>query len=770
MPDTDMLTPSEISFPEQEQLLFKHDPLDPIRSKLPWFPTDNVREIFIGEKKFRQRYYDKDLIQTICEYHAFYPENYYNLWEMMQEYDLLQTHDSKTVLDISPNTRMGGLESILRMRETNALHYRDDEYTHLRTDELSDMSKRILAVYNFESMPIEESNDWEHEEFQFVHVDDANVWPDMEGKVTLAEHGVLMLRFPNIISEQDHAILENLVNQFEEVQLVKPQISHIWNPETYVLCTNYMPNEHQLQIQNIEYFQQKICRAQNQFFRQEPDQLEASLAWAEKYKIRVKEYYVLDDVGKTAKELINLHSQFKQYELKPQKTGLNRNQVLDMMLTHDYLESEEYLIEELQDIKRELNNCKRIIDTKPQEIRNDHKQEIYDWNKLTNDIDLYKKLKYLVGEKYNAELSTNAWTKIYEQICHLNMIPGMREQFKSFHICEAPGAFVASVNHYVQTKTRVRNFDWYAQSLNPYNTENQQRFAGLLGDDLGLMKRHPNRWIFGANEKPISGNERLAMEELSKRGTGDITDSNVIKAYRKDPRLQGLDLITSDCGLRIVENMFNEQEIYLSRVNYGQFLCLLHVLPRRKSCIFKTFAPLSESCTVSMLFLLYHVFDKIILTKPVTSHPSSSEIYVICRGYKGIDDKYFAHMFHALENFKSDKCLFNKEDLAPEFLELLIGASRFFCQHQLQSIRRSLFFHDNYYTSYDALGRPRNKPFEYQKEVEELREQLPQNWMRKYRLKNIFDNRKLCRRPKQNIKYTPRRTFHTGQQKHYINK
>lgn len=62
------------------------------------------------------------------------------------------------------------------------------------------------------------------------------------------------------------------------------------------------------------------------------------------------------------------------------------------------------------------------------------------------------------------------------------------------HLCEAPGAFVASLNHYLKLNHPESKFKWTATTLNPYYEGNSFDHAVL---DDRLMVRTFDNWEFG---------------------------------------------------------------------------------------------------------------------------------------------------------------------------------------------------------------------------------------------------------------------------------
>ena len=80
-----------------------------------------------------------------------------------------------------------------------------------------------------------------------------------------------------------------------------------------------------------------------------------------------------------------------------------------------------------------------------------------DWTEDKDKImkPLYINLKFQLQKKYNAENVTIAWIKLYEILFQFNLI---NNNDNIFFICEAPGGFVFSLNHYC--KSNNIKYNW----------------------------------------------------------------------------------------------------------------------------------------------------------------------------------------------------------------------------------------------------------------------------------------------------------------------
>lgn len=243
---------------------------------------------------------------------------------------------------------------------------------------------------------------------------------------------------------------------------------------------------------------------------------------------------------------------------------------------------------------------------------------------------IYK--KYFINNKYNIGKGfTNAWRKMYE-ICEVNkkFIPNT-STVRHFDICGSPGAFILAVNHFIKTKRKHQDYDWYIQS-----------YTGDYGltDSFNLYKNYPDRFLEGPDK-------------------GDITSSKTIIFYRDYFKDNKLNIVTSDCGLSPSEVWASKdskltREIQMLKIFYGQFVSAISVLDKNGNLFMKsysTFTPFS----ISLIYFMCCVFDKVKLVKPESSrYPEGNEIYYLCENFRGITDIVFYKLINVLENWSDD--------------------------------------------------------------------------------------------------------------------
>lgn len=159
------------------------------------------------------------------------------------------------------------------------------------------------------------------------------------------------------------------------------------------------------------------------------------------------------------------------------------------------------------------------------------------WSKHTQKRDPAGGIGWNLRKVINAEFVTKAWSKFYELVSAYQLIrfcDPSRGVFNSMHLCEAPGAFVAALNHFLQynfTKNKVifytihqiciykfffviffqlpLKWDWCATTLNPYYEGNA--LSSTVLDDRLILHTF-EQWEFG------------------KDFTGDLTTTTTIDA------------------------------------------------------------------------------------------------------------------------------------------------------------------------------------------------------------------------------------------------
>lgn len=316
-----------------------------------------------------------------------------------------------------------------------------------------------------------------------------------------------------------------------------------------------------------------------------------------------------------------------------------------------------------QDLKRKIYMTNFLIDTR----------NINEWYKVKRIVRYYSPIKkadhltkYIENHYHTGKIS-QAWLKMYEMAIDFKF-EGDNNTFRTFHLCEAPGNFIAALMHYMKTHTQIKDYQWKAQSLNPKLSEKQKT---AFGDDYGLISKYPDRWIWGTDN------------------TGDITKIDNIRFYGE--LIKDADLVTSDCG---VPNELDSDSDTLLRVHFAQLVTILNGLSVGKSFLAKLMMPIVEPLQISMIYLLFTCFKQIYFYKGVVN-TFSLEFYVIGKGFTGIDTEMKEKLIYYVSHFDKKIDLFANA-YPKHFISQLNYILNKMVDGYIQNFDRQLYYVDNY--------------------------------------------------------------------------
>ncbi|XP_064602551.1 cap-specific mRNA (nucleoside-2'-O-)-methyltransferase 2-like [Liolophura sinensis] len=263
-------------------------------------------------------------------------------------------------------------------------------------------------------------------------------------------------------------------------------------------------------------------------------------------------------------------------------------------------------LETLGQFKTDLNNLKDKLSDK----------DIRQWHEHTNFTNLAGGVIQACKQRFRPELCTQAWCKFYEIVSVFPLVCLQKETLVSVHLCEAPGAFVTSFNHYLSSQGFSGSWVWRATTLNPYYEGNS---LGQMIDDDRFLRHSLEYWNFGVDN------------------TGDLFNpANQTSLKTNVEKLGEVHLVTAD-GSIDCQNMPSEQEKVVSPLHYCETLMALHLLAEGGSFVIKLFT-MFEEATVWLMYILNCTFKQVHVFKPATSKSGNSEVYVVCLQYRGRDN------------------------------------------------------------------------------------------------------------------------------------
>ncbi|XP_053558343.1 cap-specific mRNA (nucleoside-2'-O-)-methyltransferase 2 [Bombina bombina] len=323
---------------------------------------------------------------------------------------------------------------------------------------------------------------------------------------------------------------------------------------------------------------------------------------------------------------------------------------------------------ELMMFKDCLNKKKNLLSDK----------KLDDWHKHTCFTNKAGKIVPEVRRYANAELCTQAWCKFREIICTYPLIPNEAlwgHELNTIHLCEAPGAFIASLNNYLKTHDVHCDWNWVANTLNPYHEAND-----------GLVMISDDRFI--ANT--------LAWWYFGPDNTGDLMTLKYLTGLQQFiSNMSAVHLITADGSFDCQGNP-GEQESLVYPLHYCEVVTCLLMLSQGGSFVLKMFT-LFQHSSVNIMYLLNCCFRCVHVIKPGTSKAGNSEVYVVCLDYLGKEavQDLLTKMIQNFETEIVNKSLFPKKCLPESFLRCHVTCCSFFYKHQADTITENLSLFPN---------------------------------------------------------------------------
>jgi 23S rRNA U2552 (ribose-2'-O)-methylase RlmE/FtsJ len=315
-----------------------------------------------------------------------------------------------------------------------------------------------------------------------------------------------------------------------------------------------------------------------------------------------------------------------------------------------------YTYKSLVRLKKELNEIKNNLFNEIIPGIPDGKRE---HNDVTISMDLYRGLK---GElkPLGAQHVTNAWLKIYEILCIFMHTPYIEEDFRSFHIAEAPGAFLCAIDHYISSRKPNADWTWMAQTLDTDKDE-------ALKDSFGIIRDNPENWVIV--------------------DTGDITKSNIVidTCGEVKDKIGYVDFVTSDAKGSV--NDYDEEEVEQRPLLLGSIIGALLSLKKGGTAVIKIFNCF-DTFSVNILAILSCIFETIYIVKPVTSKPWNAEKYLVCQRYKKLNE-YVGPLMKVFRtvNKRPNTPILTGNAIPLSFITAVIDMEKEFVRNEMTSLR-----------------------------------------------------------------------------------
>ena len=257
--------------------------------------------------------------------------------------------------------------------------------------------------------------------------------------------------------------------------------------------------------------------------------------------------------------------------------------------------------------------------TKYTDVKNKiDKIDIKTWNQVrryTNNFEF--PLKRNNGNSYNP--ISRAFFKMWEMIqenkylCESNL----KEEFKVLCLAEAPGGFVQAINKYLYDNDNERDYKIYTMSL-----------------------------ISEANDSSIPVYSRDIIENSKVQiikgvdNRGDIYNPENLLNVKDVLTVGGgkSNLITADGGFN-ENNQFNIKEQLHYKLFLSEIVSAIMNQAYQGNFVIKFF-DIYTRFSLDLIYILMFFYEDLEIYKPLTSRPTNSEKYIICKSFKKLTEQH----------------------------------------------------------------------------------------------------------------------------------
>ena len=256
------------------------------------------------------------------------------------------------------------------------------------------------------------------------------------------------------------------------------------------------------------------------------------------------------------------------------------------------------------------------------------------------------------------------------EICYsfslLDTLPG---NCKSFHLAEGPGGFIEALAYMRKNPKDV----YYGMTLIDEVNHNVPGWRKTKH----FLVNHPNVII-----------------ESGIDGTGDLTSSNNLR-YCYDTYNGQMDMITGDGGFDF-SFQYPQQEQVSTKLILCQIAFAIAMQKTGGTFILKVYDTFTRF-SLDLIFLLYNLYEEIIIIKPNTSRFANSEKYVVCNRFKNINTLDIVKIFHSMLS-KPDMILSGSLfdfELPYLFINKMEEYNAILGQQQIDTIVSTIYLIDN---------------------------------------------------------------------------
>jgi 23S rRNA U2552 (ribose-2'-O)-methylase RlmE/FtsJ len=278
-------------------------------------------------------------------------------------------------------------------------------------------------------------------------------------------------------------------------------------------------------------------------------------------------------------------------------------------------------------------------------------------------------------------------------------------------LAEAPGGFIQAINTFTkkqastqvgEQKTVIQDFEGnYFRVVS--KKKNKPRLVYPTVYTISLNRNHSK---YSKYNLPSYNQHVLEKNVLTYKGVDDSGDICNLETCDKLQAIinKKVDLITADGGFDEGDDFNNKEKLHYNLIMYEIYYCL-RMQAIGGTCMIKFFDMFTEP-TMQMVYILCKYYTSVYIYKPLTSRPTNSEKYLVCKGFKGITRETLDTFTECLEQSKETFNVRVPESFKREFEEKTIN----FVKAQCDTLEAALAVTDaEYRQTSQSVRRTKNE-------------------------------------------------------------
>lgn len=237
-------------------------------------------------------------------------------------------------------------------------------------------------------------------------------------------------------------------------------------------------------------------------------------------------------------------------------------------------------------------------------------------------LDLYRGMRDKIAKI--APNVSNAWMKYWELYSDFDLITTTRATPTNFAFfnAEFPGSALCA--YIFWCKTHNITCDWRASSyIGDGGSGDGPATTTMLGDVYGLYKNNRDKWLMGVG---VPGSPTYHNGDMT-----SIANINIVAQQLG----RNVDFYSHDAGIDTSSD-FNNQESLNLKLHLGCALCGFKVMRVGANFVAKQYT-FFEPISRELIVIYSTLFREFYISKPLTSRPTNSEIYLVGVGFLGLD-------------------------------------------------------------------------------------------------------------------------------------